>query len=356
MIDDEIKERAYAGKATKKDAFEILELNPFEIFNFADELRKKEVGDTVTYVINRNIYLTNMCTAKCKFCSFNQDKGYLMNIPNILKQIEESQDLGVIEVCIQGGFLPDIDLEYYIDIVGSVKERFPEITIHAFSPMEIYNAARISGLSLNEAFQKLKDAGLDTLTGTSAEVLSDRVRKIICPSKITTEQWIETIMKAHETGLSTNSTIMYGHVETWEERIDHILIIRDIQQKTGRFTEFVPLPFLPYNNRIGEEMMDKGKYATGGIEDLKLYAISRILLHTHIPNIQASWVKLGKKLAQVALNCGANDLGGTLIEDQITMASGGTNGQWLPPEEIEWLINQIGRTPTKRDTLYREFK
>jgi FO synthase subunit 2 len=145
-------------------------------------------------------------------------------------------------------------------------------------------------------------------------------------------------------------------VETWEERIDHILILRNIQQKTGRFTELVPLPFLPYNNPVGEEMMANGKYTAGGLEDLKLCAISRILLHTHIPNIQTVWVKIGKKLAQVALNCGANDFGGTLIEDQITIASGGTNGEWISPAEIEWLINQIGRRPMKRDALYREYK
>ncbi len=354
VIPEDVVDRAYKGKCSKEDALVLLEGSPFELFELADTLRAQAVGDIVSYVTNRNIYITNKCAGNCGFCAYRTEKGYILSVDEILKKVDEARKAGVVEVCIQGGYTPEIDMEFYLEIVESIKAEFPEICIHALSPMEVNYAAGISGMSVEEALRKLKRSGLDSLTGTSAEILSDRVRKIICPEKINTQQWIDTVTAAHKIGISTNATIMYGHVETVEERLDHVFVIREIQKETGGFTELIPMSFLPYNNRIGEKMLASGKFASTGLEDLQLIAISRIILHTHVNNIQATWVKLGKKLAQVALQCGANDLGGTLMEDQISTASGGSNGEYVSPAEFEWMIKGAGRIPVQRDTLYRK--
>ncbi len=353
-IPGDVLERAHHGNCTKEDALILLEGSPFELFELADSLRAQAVGDTVSYVINRNIYITNKCVGSCGFCAYKTEKGYILSVEEILKKVSEAKKAGVVEVCVQGGYTPEIDMEFYLEVVESIKAAFPELCIHALSPMEVNYAAGISGMSVKEALRKLKEGGLDSLTGTSAEILSDRVRKIICPGKISTQQWIDTIKAAHKAGISTNATIMYGHVETVEERLDHVFTIREIQKETGGFTELIPMSFLPYNNRIGEKMLASGKFASTGLEDLQLIAISRIILHTYVNNIQATWVKLGKKLAQFALQCGANDLGGTLMEDQISTASGGNHGEYVSPAEFEWMINGAGRIPIQRDTLYRK--
>jgi FO synthase subunit 2 len=353
-IPEDVIDRAHQGKCNKEDALLLLEGNPFELFELADTLRAEAVGDAVSYVVNRNIYITNKCAGNCGFCAYRTEKGYILSVDEILEKVDEARKAGVVEVCIQGGYTPEIDMEFYLEIVESIKAEFPDICIHALSPMEVNYASRISGMSIEEALHKLKMSGLDSLTGTSAEILSDRVRKIICPGKINTQQWIDTITAAHKAGISTNATIMYGHVETIEERLDHIFTIRGIQEKTGGFAELIPMSFLPYNNPIGEKMLASGKFTSTGLEDLQLIAISRIILHTYINNIQATWVKLGKKLAQVALQCGANDLGGTLMEDQISTASGGSHGEYVSPEEFEWMIKGAGRIPVQRDTLYRK--
>ncbi|AKB43780.1 5-amino-6-(D-ribitylamino)uracil--L-tyrosine 4-hydroxyphenyl transferase CofH [Methanosarcina vacuolata] len=353
---EDVIERAYQGKCTKEDALLLLEGNPFELFELANNLRASTVGDTVSYVVNRNIYITNKCVGNCGFCAYRTEKGYILSVEEILEKAGEARKAGAVEVCIQGGYIPEADVEFYLEIIESVKAEFPDLCIHALSPMEVNYAAGISGMSVEEALRRLKKSGLDSLTGTSAEILSDRVRKIICPGKINTQQWIDTITAAHKAGISTNSTIMYGHVETLEERLDHVFIIREIQKETGGFTELIPMAFLPYNNPVGEKMIASGKFSTTGLEDLQLIAISRVILHTYVNNIQATWVKLGKKLAQVALQCGANDLGGTLMEDQISTASGGSNGEYVSPAEFEWMIKGAGRTPVQRDTLYRKIE
>lgn len=354
FIPEDTREKAYEGEIALKDALELAELSPLALFNFADEIRSSTVGDVVTYVVNRNIYITNMCRGNCGFCAYRAEKGFVLNMDQILEKVSEASEAGAVEVCIQGGLLPQLDIDFYTAVVENIKEAFPKMSIHGFSPMEIFYACENRGVSLEEAFEKLKGAGLDTLTGTSAEILSDRVRRIICPGKLSTDQWINTIMAAHQAGLRTNSTIMYGHVETLEERLNHLFILRSIQQRTGGFTELVPLPFMPYNNPIGENMLSQGKFMTTGIEDLRFYALARIILNGHIDNIQASWVKLGKKLCQVALHCGANDLGGTLMEDKISTASGSTNGEYVPPAEIEWIIRSSGKIPKQRNALYEE--
>jgi 5-amino-6-(D-ribitylamino)uracil---L-tyrosine 4-hydroxyphenyl transferase len=354
VIPGDVVERAYQGKCSKEDALILLEGNPFELFELADKLRAQATGDVASYVVNRNIYITNRCAGNCGFCAYRTEKGFILSVDEILRKVNEAGKAGVVEICVQGGYIPEIDMEFYLEIVDSIKAEFPDLCIHAFSPMEVNYAAGISGMSLEDALTELKRSGLDSLTGTSAEILCERVRKIICPDKISTRQWIDTETAAHKAGISTNATIMYGHVETLEERLDHILVIREIQKETGGFTELIPMSFLPYNNPIGEKMQASGKFASTGLEDLQLIAISRIILHTHINNIQATGVKLGKKLAQVALQCGANDMGGTLMEDQISTASGGRHGEYVSPAEFEWMIKGAGRIPMQRDTLYRK--
>ena len=222
---DDVIERAHQGKCTKEDALLLLEGSPFELFELANELRAIAVGDVVSYVINRNIYITNKCIGNCGFCAYRAETGYILSVEEILKKTEDARKAGVVEVCVQGGYTPEADMEFYLEIIESIKSSFPEICIHALSPMEVNYAAGISGMSVEEAMRKLKKSGLDSLTGTSAEILSDRVRKIICPGKITTQQWIDTVTAAHRAGISTNSTIMYGHVETLEERLDHVFTI-----------------------------------------------------------------------------------------------------------------------------------
>jgi len=351
-IDEELVERAYNGKTSSEDALLLLEAEPFELFRFADNLRYEAVGDIVTYVVNRNINFTNRCIGRCGFCAFKEKNGYILSTEEILAKVEEAHKAGATEVCIQGGLLPDAGLELYTGILEAVKEEYPSIHIHAFSPMEVYHAARTSDLSIEQVLSELKKSGLGTIPGTAAEILCDNIRKELCPGKLLTAQWRDVVTSAHRKGIRTTATMMYGHIESWQDRIEHMMIIRDIQKDTGGITEFVPLPFMPYNNPIGKKMIDEGRYATTGIDDLKVYALSRIIFHRHISNIQASWVKLGKKLAQVALYCGANDLGGTLMEESISTAAGANNGTSIPVQELEWMIKGASRIPKQRTTLY----
>lgn len=352
-IPEDLIERAYQGKSTKEDALQLLEIPPLELFRFADELRDLAVGDIVTYVVNRNINFASRCVGTCGFCAFKDKNGYVLSLEEIMVKVREAKQAKATEVCIQGGLLPNVGLDFYLGIVEAIKAEFPEMHIHSFSPMEVYHAAHISGITVKEALFRLRKSGLDTMPGTAAEILSDRVREIICPLKLKTGEWVDVVRQAHAAGIPTTATMMYGHIETHEEMIEHMLIIREIQKETGRITEFVPLPFMPYNNPVGEKLIKEGRYATPGLEDLKTYAISRILLNGHVNNIQASWVKLGKKLAQFALYCGANDLGGTLMEESISKSAGASNGERISIEELEWMIHGAGRIPKERTTLYR---
>jgi 5-amino-6-(D-ribitylamino)uracil---L-tyrosine 4-hydroxyphenyl transferase len=355
-IPEDLLERAYQGKSTKEDGLLLLKVPPFELFRFADELRSLAAGNTVTYVVNRNINFTSRCVGTCGFCAFRTNTGKVLSIEEIMAKVREAKQENATEVCIQGGLLPEVGLDFYLGIVEAIKAEFPEMHIHSFSPMEVYHASRISEMPVKEALLRLKRSGLDTMPGTAAEILSDRVREIICPLKLKTGEWVEVVRQAHAAGIPTTATMMYGHIETLEERIEHMLIIREIQKETGGITEFVPLPFMPYNNPVGEKMIKEGRYATPGLEDLKTYAISRILLHRHVNNIQASWVKLGKKLAQFALHCGANDLGGTLMEESISRSAGACHGEMITVEELEWMIYGAGRIPQERTTLYRRVR
>jgi len=346
-IHDGWLDRAEAGNCDLDDALDLYDY-PSLLFSLADRLRKKAAGERVTYVINRNINFTNRCIGTCRFCAFRREDGYILSIPEILEKARDAVGINATELCIQGGLLPDWDVFDYCGILESIKKEFPRMHIHAFSPMEVFHAARNSNMSVKETLSCLKSSGLDSMPGTAAEILVDRVREEICPDKLTAHEWMVVIKTAHRMGIPTTATIMYGHIETLRERIEHLITIRELQKRTGGFTEFVPLPFMPHNNSLGT-----GIKVSRGIEDLKLHALARVLLFPYIKNIQVSWVKLGRVLAQSALNCGANDLGGTLMEEKISRSAGATSGEYMAPMEFEQLIREINRIPQQRDTLYR---
>jgi len=343
---EDIYERSLKGDITKDDALQLIKSNPFQLFDVADKLRREIVGDEVTFVVNRNIDITDQCMIKCAFCSFRNSIGYEMTIDEILESVKEAKEVGATEICLFGGIMPHMDVDYYCEIIDAIKKNF-DIEIHGLSPVEIYHTAQASGVVTYDALKSLKKAGLDTLTGASAEILVDLVRAKICPNKVNTAQWVEIIKEAHSLGIPTTSTIMYGTVETWEDRIDHLLILRDIQRETGGFTELVPMTFLNENNLAGSRSA-----GVSGMEDLQLHAISRIILGRDIPNIQASWIKIGTRMAQVALCCGANDLGGTMMEDKISIAAGASHGEHLPHQQMNEIIRAIGRIPVERTTVY----
>ena len=358
----DIIDKALSGKdISEKDSVRLFEARNFEInilAMVADYLRWKTVGDIVTFVINRNINFTNECMINCAFCAYSKPLGhpeaYTLKINEIVKRALEAWKLGATEVCIQGAINPKLNPEFYLDILRSIKKVLPEIHIHAFSPQEIHYFATKMDVSYREALKMLKEAGLDSMPGTAAEILDDEVRKIICPNKINVKTWIKIIKTAHELGIPTTSTMMYGHVDTSEHKAKHLNIIREIQKETHGFTEFVPLSFIYYKTRL---------YASGlarpgatGLEDLKVHAVSRIFLNNYIKNIQVSWVKLGPKYAQAILNAGANDFGGTLMEENISRAAGATSGTHLPVERIINIIRDAGRIPAQRTTIYEIVK
>lgn len=320
--------------------------NQFQLFDTADNLRKTIVGDKVTYVVNKAIDITDQCIIGCKFCSFRNHENYWMTNEQISDSILQAKSVGATEICLFGGITKEMDINYYCNLIKEIKDGY-DIFLHALSPAEVFQTAKNSNISTYEALKQLKDAGMDTMTGASAEILVDSIRKQICPNKLTTTEWINIVKEAHMLGIPTTSTMMYGSIESWEDRIRHIFLIKEIQEETHGFTEFVPMTFLGENNELG-----KISNGATGIDDLKVHAISRIILGETIPNIQVSWVKLGVRMTQVALTCGANDIGGTMFEDKISTAAGGGFGGYLPVEKIQELIWDIGRIPQERTTTY----
>ena len=322
----------------------------------ADEIRKEDVGDVITYVVNRNINFTNICNTYCGFCNFmapeGDERAYFLSMDEITDRVKEAWEIGATEVCMQGGMHPDIDGNFYIELIKAVKEAVPEMHTHAFSPFEIYYGAETLGITEEEFIERLKEVGHDTFPGTAAEILVEEVRKIIAPRKMPTEAWIRIVKKANKSGMHTTSTIMYGHVDKPKHWAIHIGILRDIQKETGGFTEFVPLRFIPWNTRLYKH--SKGKVAEGptDLDQLKMYAVSRLMLRGWINNIQVSWVKQGPEFAQFSLTAGANDFGGTLMEEQISRSAGASYGQYFPPEEFRRLTREIGRIPAERNTTY----
>ena len=334
------------GEITREDAIKLIEFNHFQLFDTADQLRKEIVGENVTFVANRNIDITDHCMIECSFCSFRDHIGYEMTTEDILDSIKEAVDVGATEICLFGGVMPYMDVNYYCDLFSTIKEHY-DIQLHSLSPVEVYHAAKNSETSIEDALTSFRDSGLDTMTGASAEILVDRVREKLCPNKVSTQEWVDIISKAHKLSIPTTSTIMYGSIETWEDRIDHLLILRDIQRQTGGFTELVPMTFLGENNIMGQK-----SNGASGLDDLKLHAIARIILGRDIPNIQASWIKIGTRMAQMALCCGANDLGGTMMEDKISIAAGSSHGEYLTRNQMHVIIEGIERIPVERNTIY----
>ncbi|WP_178647985.1 5-amino-6-(D-ribitylamino)uracil--L-tyrosine 4-hydroxyphenyl transferase CofH [uncultured Methanobrevibacter sp.] len=323
----------------------------------ADYLRSEIVGNNVTFINNCNINFTNICTVRCGFCAFGKDaddpEAYIMDDESILEKAQGAVDKGAHEFCLMGGVLPDADIEYYEHLLMLLKGNFPKTLIHGFSPTMINDAAKVSGIDIAEACERLKVAGLDTLPGTAAEILTDRSREIICPEKVSVQEWVDIVRTAHEVGIPGSATIMYGHVETLEERVKHIDIIRNLQEETRGFTEFIPMTFMhEYSPIFLEGQQNLG--ATG-TEDLKLYAVSRLMLRDLIPNIQVSWVKMGFRFAQVSLTAGANDLGGTLGGDELSAASGAPDGVEASITTLSDMVKNLGRDPIERNSKYTEF-
>jgi len=326
----------------------------------ADRLRADVNGNAVSFVSNRNINYTNICYFKCKFCAFSKgkvaedlrDKPYNLGLEEIQRRTVEAHMLGATEVCLQGGIHPDYTGQHYIDVCHAIKEVVPDMHIHAFSPLEVWQGAETLGMSLSEFLQCLREAGLGSLPGTAAEILHDDVRKVLCADKINTAEWLQVMETAHGAGLRTTATIMFGHVDRYEHWAHHLLVVRELQSRTGGFTEFVPLPFVAQMAPI----FRRGQSRRGPTfrEAILMHAVARLVLHPHIKNIQASWVKMGLNGMQACLHAGANDIGGTLINESITRSAGASHGQCVDAAQLRELATEAGRVPWQRTTLYKE--
>jgi 7,8-didemethyl-8-hydroxy-5-deazariboflavin synthase CofH subunit len=320
----------------------------------ADELRRQQVGDVITYVVNRNINFTNVCMVGCAFCGFargpNASDAYSLSIEQIVAKATEAWNAGATEVCIQGGLPKDFDGYFYRDILRGIKAALPKMHIHAFSPMEICYGLERTGLNLREYLLMLKESGLATIPGTAAEILDDEVRNALSPNKLKVAQWIEIVRTAHELGIRSTSTMMYGHVETPEHWVRHILLLREIQKETGGFTEFVPLGFVHEKTRLFRK--DGARPGSTHRENLAVHALARLLFSGLIRNIQVSWVKMGFDRSLACLEAGANDFSGTLMEEHISKSAGANFGEYVSPEQFRALIRHIGRIPAERTTTY----
>jgi len=322
----------------------------------ADLARQRDCGDDVSYVVCRNINFTNVCYVGCSFCGFarhkdDREEAFDRSHEEILAKCQDAIERGATEVCIQGGIHPNKNHEHYRDILRAVKTAYPDLHIHAYSPEEIDFGHKKSGMELSDYLQWLVDAGLGTMPGTAAEILDDEIRDVLSPNKLKTDRWVEIIKAAHGIGLRSTSTLMYGHIEKPHHIAGHLELLREIQKETGGFTEFVPLGFIHERNLLYNLM--GARPGPSMEEDLRMIAVSRLFLRPHITNIQVSWVKMGHKLGQMALCAGANDFGGTLMEESISRESGADHGENTPPEEFRRLIREIGRVPVERTTLYQ---
>ena len=350
--------RALDGRAVREDEgaalFEAGGADMHLVGAAADELRRRRCGDEVTYVVNRNVNFTNVCVKRCGFCAFSRDfrteEGYVLPVREIARRAAEAQSLGATEVCIQAGLLPDMEPDLYENICRAVKEAAPGIHIHGFSPEEVLYGAQRAGVAVGEFLARLKEAGADTLPGTSAEILDQGVRDRISPGRISARDWESVVRAAHRAGLKTTSTMMYGHVETARQRARHVMALRRIQEETGGFTEFVPLGFV--HSEAPMRGMPGARAGPSASETLLAHAASRIMLDGAISNIQASWVKEGPAMTQLLLCWGANDLGGTLINESISTSAGSGHGQMMLPSQMARLAAGAGRRAVQRDTRY----
>jgi FO synthase len=323
----------------------------------ADLLRQQLVGDRITYVVNRNINFTNVCFVGCKFCAFargpREADAYFFSFEEVARKAEEAWERGASEVCIQGGLPHALPSFYYRDLLRAVKRAVPAIHCHAFSPMEIAYGMELTRLCAHDYLLMLREAGLGTLPGTAAEILDDQVRAVLSRNKLSTAQWVEIITTAHQIGIRSTSTLMYGHRETPGHWVNQLLLLRDIQQRTGGFTEFVPLGFVHQNTLLFHQGLARAGATVE--EHLKVHALARIMLAGAINNIQVSWVKLGRELSQACFRAGANDYGGTLMEENISRLAGATAGEYLSPEDFHLRITELGRIPAERNTPYTRF-
>jgi 7,8-didemethyl-8-hydroxy-5-deazariboflavin synthase CofH subunit len=325
------------------------------LVSFADTLRRETVGDAITYVVNRNINFTNVCFVGCSFCGFGKGPGapdaYSLSPDDVVRKAREAWDVGATEVCIQGGLPRDLNGFFYRDILRAIKRAIPAMHVHAFSPMEISYGVDKTGMPLRDYLQMMKDEGLGSIPGTAAEILDDRVRRELSPNKLPVARWVEIITTAHELGIPTTSTMMYGHVEDSTDWVRHILLLRTIQKRTGGFTEFVPLGFIHENTRLFKH---GGARPGARLEEhLRVHALARVVLHGAIKNIQVSWVKLGFETSLACLKAGANDFSGTLMEENISKAAGATFGEYVSPQDFRRMIRSIGRIPAERSTTYK---
>ncbi|HET6727456.1 MAG TPA: 5-amino-6-(D-ribitylamino)uracil--L-tyrosine 4-hydroxyphenyl transferase CofH [Nitrososphaeraceae archaeon] len=364
VISDILNQSLDSKNISIKQAVELFDSRGTEMIMtamVADMIRKKNVGDNVTYVINRNINFTNVCIKRCGFCAYSRDfrneETYFLPIQEIVRRAQEAWKLGATEICIQAGLPPKMDGFLYVDICKAIKKELPNIHIHAFSPEEILYGSCRSGLSVKEYLSMLRESGLGSLPGTAAEILDQDVRDLISPGRISVADWINVITSAHELKIPTTSTIMYGHVETSENRAKHLELIRSIQKQTNGFTEFVPLSFIHKEAPMYNNDLVKGISAgPTGHDVIKMHAISRIMLNNFIKNIQVSWVKEGAKMSQLLLQAGVNDFGGTLINESISTSAGSEFGQIMKPKEIRSLIMTAGRVPAQRNSVYEIIK
>ena len=353
--------RALEGEdISAEDATALFETSGLEynaVVMVADELRRRTVGDVATYVVNRNINFTNVCVKRCGFCAFSRDfreeQGYMLPVDEIIRRAKEAWDYGATEVCVQAGLPPQMEGDMYIRLCEAIKAELPDIHVHGFSPEEVLYGSVRSRTSIREYLQALKDVGVGSLPGTSAEILDQELRDRISPGRIRVDQWTEVITTAHELGIPTTSTVMFGHVETNAQIARHIDLLRDMQKNSGGFTEFVPLSFVASEAPMYLKGLVPGvRSGPTGMDVVKVHAIARIMLNNWIPNIQASWVKEGSRMSQLLLTSGVNDLGGTLINESISTSAGAQHGQLMRPSEFREMIRQAGRIPAERYTTY----
>lgn len=358
-------DRALSGKDVSVDEaialFDCTGLEMNLLVMVADELRRRTVGDIVTYVVNRNINFTNVCIKQCGFCAFSRDfreeEGYFLPNEEIVRRAKEAASLGATEVCIQAGLPPKMDGNLYVDLCKAVKKDLPDMHIHAFSPEEVLYGAVRSETATYDYLKRLKEAGVGSLPGTAAEILDQPLRDLISPGRIKVDEWVSIIKQAHSLGIPTTSTIMYGHVENSRHKAEHIALLREIQKETHGFTEFVPLSFVHTEAPMySHHTVPDIRAGADGNEVIKMHAVARIMLNNHIPNIQVSWVKEGARMSQLLLAAGANDFGGTLINESISTAAGAQHGQLLKPKQIRQLVRSSGRIPAQRSTAYKLLK
>ncbi len=351
-----IVEKVLSGeRITREDALTLLrEVDLLTLGQLANTVRnRKHPEREVTFVIDRNINYTNICMCRCRFCAFYREKGandaYVISKEELKRKIEETIHLGGTAILIQGGLNPDLRIEYYEELFSFIKENFPQIHIHGLSAPEIEHISQVSELTVEEVIKRLKNAGLGSIPGGGAEILSDRIRKRIAPNKTSTQKWLEIHRTAHKLGLRTTATMMFGSIDTDEDIVHHLEVIRNLQDETGGFTAFIPWSYQPDNTELGREVKEKA----GGERYLRVLAVSRIFLD-NFENVQASWVTQGGKLAQIALKFGANDFGSLMIEENVVAAAGVRFR--LPLKEILRLIRDAGYTPVQRDTLYKKIR